>query len=62
MKWILTYSKKGPGDPDGYFCPQCFSEVIYDGEDNWEPIDPKEASKYKCDLCNKDYRDEKKSS
>lgn len=57
--WFVVHSGKGPCDPVGFYCPECFEDHV---EKDVFPMDisvikPENAPKYRCDLCLRDYRD-----
>lgn len=60
--WYITYSDSGPGDVDGFYCPECYRDKVEKADKVLNGlvniIKPENASKYECDLCKKDYRDE----
>lgn len=60
--WFVTHSEHGPGDPNGLFCPDCFKREIEEAamflRELVSVVEPENTPKYRCDICNKDYRDE----
>jgi len=59
--WYITYSDQGPGDVDGFFCPECYrtkiekADLVLSGLVSM--IEPENTPYYTCNCCKKDYRD-----
>lgn len=59
--YFLTYSDKGDGQPDGFYCEECFNSKI-ENQVGFIPVltsivDPEDTPYYSCHTCEKDYRD-----
>ena len=59
--WFVTHSKDGPGDVDGFYCHDCFSNKIETQvrfiQELVSVVEPENTPYYTCNCCNKDYRD-----
>lgn len=59
--WFVTHSESGPGDPNGFFCPECFKREIEEAvlflRELVSIVNPENTPRYTCDICGKDYRD-----
>lgn len=63
QQWFITHAETGPGNPDGFFCPDCFKEHCETTPGflagTISMINPEDSPFYECNSCRKDYRDEK---
>lgn len=59
--YFITYSERGDGQPDGFYCEYCFKTKIEVTigflKELVSVVDPEDTPHYRCMICEKDYRD-----